>query len=347
MPQSADRLNYCSFTQEYLKATNFRVFTSKTNDQGTHIVIEQVQDSEQDKGKKENKPKIDVQLKARAPYSDGLIHPVTLHVDCNQREHYDQWRALLEGISPFVAKQAIKAFKALGIKDIQDEEKMAAWRERKVALDLSQQSVAVVTCIDQQYYCFYQDILNLDNKKTAKQWRKLQLKYEQDKRTFSNYLAQINPKFYAEQGRRLTQDEAWTKFGFLRDDSRKIEQLRKQARHKLICMLLPLGGTVIVEKTNFSGLAKRRSVSDGGNDLEASQADVQADSDLAATTLQTHPQATRGADSKGTLVCGTNPDAGSKANIKESASGAAAADGRQEQPAVTTLKKAQAAATND
>ena len=395
MPQSADRLDYCSFTQEYLKATNFRVFTSKTNDQGTHIVIEQVQDSEQDKGKKENKPKIDVQLKARAPYSDGLIHPVTLHVDCNQREHYDQWRALLEqdknknksgikslslvyqnlhackermvkrlvvacclpGISPFVAKQAIKAFKAWGIKDIQDEEKMAAWRERKVALDLSQQSVAVVTCIDQQYYCFYQDILNLDNKKTAKQWRKLQLKYEQDKRVFSNYLAQINPKFYAEQGRHLTQDEAWTKFGLtevfydkkaryllnvLRDDSCKIEQLRKQARHKLICMLLPLGGTVIVEKTNFSGLAKRRSVSDGGNDLEASQADVQADSDLATTTLQTHPQATRGADSKGTLVCGTNPDAGSKANIKESASGAAAADGRQEQPAVTTLKKAQA-----
>ena len=395
MPQSADRLDYCSFTQEYLKATNFRVFTSKTNDQGTHIVIEQVQDSEQDKGKKENKPKIDVQLKARAPYSDGLIHPVTLHLDCNQREHYDQWRALFEqaknknksgikslnlvyqnlhackermvkrlvvasclpGISPFVAKQAIKAFKALGIKNIQDEEKMAAWRERKVALDLSQKSVAVVTCIDQQYYCFYQDILNLDNKKTAKQWRKLQLKYEQDKRAFSNYLAQINPKFYAEQGRRLTQDEAWTKFGLtevfydkkaryllnvLRDDSRKIEQLRKQARHKLVCMLLPLGGTVIVEKTNFSGLAKRRSVSDGGNDLEASQADVQADSDLAATTLQTHPQATRGADSKGTLVCGTNPDAGSKANIKESASGAAAADGRQEQPAVTTLKKAQA-----
>ena len=104
----------------------------------------------------------------------------------------------------------------------------------------------------------------------------------------------------------MTQDEAWTKFGLtevfydkkaryllnvLRDDSRKIEQLRKQAHHKLICMLLPLGGTVIVEKTNFSGLAKRRSVSDGGNDLEASQADVQADSDLAATTLQTHPQA--------------------------------------------------------
>ena len=395
MPQSADRLDYCSFTQEYLNAQNFRVFTSKTNAQGTHIVIEQVQDSEQDKGKKENKPKIDVQLKARAPYSDGLIHPVTLHLDCNQREHYDQWRALFEqaknknksgikslslvyqnlhackermvkrlvvasclpGISPFVAKQAIKAFKALGIKNIQDEEKMAAWRERKVALDLSQQSVAVVTCIDQQYYCFYQDILNLDNKETAKQWRKLQLKYEQDQRVFSNYLAQINPKFYAEQGRRLTQDEAWTKFGLtevfydkkaryllnvLRDDSRKIEQLRKQAHHKLICMLLPLGGTVIVEKTNFSGLAKRRSVSDGGNDLEASQADVQADSDLAATTLQTHPQATRGANSKGTLVCGTNPDAGSKkANIIESASGVAAADGRQEQPAVTTLKKAQ------
>ena len=469
MPQSADRLCYCSLTQEYLNTKNFRVFTGKTNAQGTCIIVKQIQDTEQNQAKqdvkhqpaakqvkknkakqgvkhqpaakqvkknkakqgvkhqpaakqvkknkakqgvkhqpaakqvkknkanqakKENKPKIDIQLKARAPFSDGLIHPVTLHIDCNQQEHYEQWRELLAqandkdelgikyislvyqnlhaspermvkrlvvasclpGISPFIAKQAIKAFGAWGI-DTKDEKKMAAWRVRKVALDFSQKSVAVVTSNDKQYYCFYQDILNLDNKNTAKQWRKLQLKYEQDQRAFSNYLAKINPKFYDEQGRRMTQDEAWTKFGLteefldkrarsllnvLRDDYRKIAQLRQQAQHKIICMLLPLGGHVIVEKTNFSGLAKRRSVSDGGNDVAALSADAQANSDLAATALQIHYQATRGADNKGTLVCGTNPGAGSNIYITESASGDAAADGRQEQQAVTPSETAQA-----
>ena len=165
-----------------------------------------------------------------------------------------------------------------------------AWLKRVVALDLSLQTVAVLSFDGEKFTLLYEDFLQLNTKRRVQQWKSLLRKKEQDQRAYNKYMAKINPRFYDAHDRRLSKD------------NRKIAQFRHDAHLKLIYKLLPLGGIVITEQMNYHSLAECARINPLQNGGERNSAAMQREMhqvqfDQEDLSLQTHHRSNKSAQS--------------------------------------------------
>ena len=186
-----------------------------------------------------------------------------------------------------------------------------------MALDLSLQTVAVLSFDGKKFTLLYEDFLQLNTKRRVQQWKSLLRKTQQDQRAYNKYMAKINPRFYDAHGRRLSDAEVYAKFGYikewydnkalrllnvLREDNRKIAQFRHDAHLKLIYKLLPLGGIVITEQMNYHSLAECARINPLQNGGERNSAAMQREMhqvqfDQEDLSLQTHHRSNKSAQS--------------------------------------------------
>ena len=237
-----------------------------------------------------------------------------------------------------------------------------AWLKRVVALDLSLQTVAVLSFDGKKFTLLYEDFLQLNTKRRVQQWKCLLRKKEQDQRAYSKYMAKINPRFYDAHDRRLSNAEVYAKFGYikewhdnkalrllnvLREDNRKIAQFRHDAHLRLIYKLLPLGGIVITEQMNYHSLAECARINPLQNGGERNSAAMQREMhqvqfDQEDLSLQTHHRSNKSAQSA-TSGTSSHRVTGTYAKNQESARDKASAKSAsvKSQTTAATLNRAQ------
>ena len=171
-----------------------------------------------------------------------------------------------------------KIFEQHGI-DLNSKEQMQQWRKRVVALDLGTGTIAVCASNGEEIELDFMDILLLSgDKETIKHTQQLKDNIAQAQYDYSKYQLSINPQLYNERGARLsiaelraakisTIERRDQMSAFLLNKLRRCHCdfafFRHQQHFKLICALLPLGGSVRVEPMNYQGMAKRRQVKEG------------------------------------------------------------------------------------
>lgn len=186
----------------------------------------------------------------------------------------------IHGLSPVVSAEIKKVFEQHGI-DLNSKEQMQQWRKRVVALDLGTGTIAVCASNGEEIELDFMDILLLSgDKETIKQAQQLKDNIAQAQYDYSKYQLSINPQLYNERGARLsiaelraakisTIERRDQMSEFLLNKLRRchcdFEFFRHQQHFKLICALLPLGGSVRVEPMNYQGMAKRRQVKEGAS----------------------------------------------------------------------------------
>ena len=249
----------------------------------------------------------------------------------------------IPGLPPFASQRVFNAMKYRGI-DINDEAAMKKWRECVVAVDPSTQSITVLSSSNDgsKFNLAFKDLLNRENKKNAAKLQQLELKLKQDKRAYSEHMAKINTKFYDENNKRLSNAEVRAKFGDCQEwydkkalslnyrvlqDNQEIEQFRKECQFKVICDIIALGGTVIVEDMSYNGLKKRGRKTPSqkeGDDYKAFLPDVLNKLDPEPDSLQ--PQTQTSADN-----CGSSTNRANNRAKKAARGKAAASDKRAQQ----------------
>ena len=252
----------------------------------------------------------------------------------------------IPGLPPFASQRVFKAMKYRGI-DINDEAAMEKWRECVVAVDPSTQSITVLSSSNDgsKFNLYIKDLLNRENKKNAAKLQQLELKLKQDKRAYSEHIAKINPKLYDKNNKRLSNAEVRAKFGDCQEwydkkalslnyrvlqDNQEIEQFRKECQFKVICDIIALGGTVIIEDMSYNGLQKRGRKTPSqkeGDDYKAFLHDELNKLDPEPDSLQ--PQIQTSAGNCGSSTNRTNNRA------KKAARGKAAASDKRAQQAGT------------
>ena len=252
----------------------------------------------------------------------------------------------IPGLPPFASQRVFKAMKYRGI-DINDEAAMEKWRGCVVAVDPSTQSITVLSSSNDgsKFNLYIKDLLNRENKKNAAKLQQLELKLKQDKRAYSEHIAKINPKLYDKNNKRLSNAEVRAKFGDCQEwydkkalslnyrvlqDNQEIEQFRKECQFKVICDIIALGGTVIIEDMSYNGLQKRGRKTPSqkeGDDYKAFLHDVLNKLDPEPDSLQ--PQIQTSAGNCGSSTNRTNNRA------KKAARGKAAASDKRAQQAGT------------
>ena len=252
----------------------------------------------------------------------------------------------IPGLPPFASQRVFKAMKYRGI-DINDEAAMEKWREFVVAVDPSTKSITVLSSSNDgsKFNLYIKDLLNRENKKNAAKLQQLELKLKQDKRAYSEHIAKINPKLYDKNNKRLSSAEVRAKFGDCQEwydkkalslnyrvlqDNQEIEQFRKECQFKVICDIIALGGTVIIEDMSYNGLQKRGRKTPSqkeGDDYKAFLHDELNKLDPEPDSLQ--PQIQTSAGNCGSSTNRTNNRA------KKAARGKAAASDKRAQQAGT------------
>ena len=178
----------------------------------------------------------------------------------------------MAGLPPIVSSQLKQAFAEHKI-DMDSAEQMAQWRQRRVGIDIGTQTISVSGQDGQKHYVYYWDLWLFDGGAVLqKKWERLKNKHKDAQDKYSQHMRELNPQMYDANGKRLSKAVLKTlrgtckgvrdKKGFrllneVRKWARKLAIFRKEIHMKIACRIAALGGTVVVEKMSFSGLAKR------------------------------------------------------------------------------------------
>ena len=178
----------------------------------------------------------------------------------------------MAGLPPIVSSQLKQAFAEHKI-DMDSAEQMAQWRQSRVGIDIGTQTISVSGQDGQKYYVYYWDLWLFDGGAVLqKKWERLKNKHKDAQDKYSQHMRELNPQMYDANGKRLSKAVLKTlrgtckgvrdKKGFrllneVRKWARKLAIFRKEIHMKIACRIAALGGTVVVEKMSFSGLAKR------------------------------------------------------------------------------------------
>ena len=178
----------------------------------------------------------------------------------------------MAGLAPSVSSQLKQAFAEHKI-DMDSAEQMAQWRQSRVGIDIGTQTISVSGQDGQKHYVYYWDLWLFDGGAILqKKWERLKNKHKVAQKKYSDHMQKINPQMYDANGKRLSKAVLKTlrgtckgvrdKKGFrllneVRKWARKLAIFRKEIHMKIACRIAALGGTVVVEKMSFSGLAKR------------------------------------------------------------------------------------------